>query len=46
MHAMAFRQLTGNPIGIALQQPEFGLLFNMGGMAVANYASVLHARRA
>ena len=46
MHAMAFRQLTGNPIGIALQQPEFGLLFNMGGMAVANYASVLRALRA
>ena len=46
MHAMAFRQLTGNPMGIALQQPEFGLVFNMGGMAVANYASVLQAERA
>ncbi|MNF78041.1 putative acetyl-CoA acetyltransferase [compost metagenome] len=46
MHAMAFRQLTGDAIGIALEQPEFGLLFNMGGMAVANYATVLQARRA
>lgn len=46
MHAMAFRQLTGDAIGIALKQPEFGLLFNMGGMAVANYATVLQARRA
>lgn len=46
MHAMAFRQLTGQPIGIALPNAEFGLVFNMGGMAVANYASVLQARRA
>ena len=46
MHAMAFRQLTGEPIGLAVPDAEFGLLFNMGGMAVANYASVLQARRA
>lgn len=46
MHAMAFRQLTGNPIGLAAPEAEFGLLFNMGGMAVANYATVLQARRA
>ncbi|WP_347900992.1 acetyl-CoA acetyltransferase [Pseudomonas purpurea] len=46
MHALAFRQLTGNPIGLAVPNPEFGLVFNMGGMAVANYASVLQARRA
>ncbi|MBV6287696.1 acetyl-CoA acetyltransferase [Pseudomonas aegrilactucae] len=46
MHAMAFRQLTGQAIGIAVPDAEFGLLFNMGGMAVANYASVLQARRA
>jgi acetyl-CoA C-acetyltransferase len=45
MHALAFRQLTGEPIGLAAQNPEFGLVFNMGGMAVANYASVLQARR-
>jgi len=46
MHAMAFRQLTGQPTGIAVPNAEFGLVFNMGGMAVANYASVLQARRA
>ncbi|KAA8562830.1 putative acetyl-CoA acyltransferase [Pseudomonas extremaustralis] len=46
MHAMAFRQLTAEAIGIAVPNAEFGLLFNMGGMAVANYASVLQARRA
>ena len=46
MHALAFGQLTGKPIGLAAPNAEFGLLFNMGGMAVANYASVLQARRA
>ncbi|NMY95981.1 MULTISPECIES: acetyl-CoA acetyltransferase [Pseudomonas] len=46
MHAMAFRQLTAEAVGIAVPDAEFGLLFNMGGMAVANYASVLQARRA
>lgn len=46
MHALAFAQLTGKPIGLAAPNAEFGLLFNMGGMAVANYASVLQARRA
>ena len=45
MHALGFRQLTGEPIGLAARSPEFGLLFNMGGMAVANYASVLQAVR-
>uniref|UniRef100_UPI003D770C5F thiolase C-terminal domain-containing protein n=1 Tax=Pseudomonas kulmbachensis TaxID=3043408 RepID=UPI003D770C5F len=45
MHALAVRQLTGEPIGLAVPNPEFGLVFNMGGMAVANYASVLQARR-
>ncbi|MGF6757414.1 acetyl-CoA acetyltransferase [Paraburkholderia sp. GAS42] len=45
MHALAFRQLTGAPIGIPAANAEFGLVFNMGGMAVANYASVLQARR-
>ncbi|SCZ75729.1 MULTISPECIES: acetyl-CoA acetyltransferase [unclassified Pseudomonas] len=45
MHALGFRQLTGESIGLAARSPEFGLLFNMGGMAVANYASVLQAVR-
>ncbi len=46
MHALAFRQLVGDAIGISLSHPEFGLVFNMGGMAVSNYASVLQAKRA
>lgn len=46
MHALAFHQLTFNPIGLTAPDSEFGLLFNMGGMAVANYATVLQARRA
>lgn len=46
MHALAFRQLTGQPIGLGVPGAEFGLIFNMGGMAVANYAGVLQARRA
>ncbi|AZC27246.1 3-ketoacyl-CoA thiolase [Pseudomonas sessilinigenes] len=46
MHALGFRQLIGQPIGLGVPRAEFGLLFNMGGMAVANYASVLQAVRA
>lgn len=45
MHALAFRQLIGDPIGLGAANPEFGLVFNMGGMAVANYAAVLQAHR-
>ena len=45
MHALGFRQLIGQPIGLGVPRAEFGLLFNMGGMAVANYASVLQAVR-
>jgi len=46
MHALAFRQLTGR--AGAMQKPDaaLGLVFNMGGMAVANYASILQAVRA
>ncbi|EJL06458.1 acetyl-CoA acetyltransferase [Pseudomonas chlororaphis] len=43
MHALGFAQLIGKPIGLGVPAAEFGLLFNMGGMAVANYASVLQA---
>jgi acetyl-CoA C-acetyltransferase len=46
MHALAFRQLIGNAVGIAAKRPEFGLIFNMGGVAVANYATVLKAHTA
>ncbi|WP_028714512.1 thiolase domain-containing protein [Paracoccus sp. J55] len=41
MHVMAFRQLTGNAGEIQAPNPRAGLVFNMGGVAVANYASIL-----
>lgn len=46
MHALSFRQLTGRAGDMQIEQtPTFGLVFNMGGAAVANYASVLEAKR-
>ncbi len=46
MHALAFRQLTGNPIGVAAgDNPQMGAVFNMGGAAVASYVSILEAQR-
>ncbi|MCD0504400.1 acetyl-CoA acetyltransferase [Bordetella petrii] len=46
MHAISFRQLTGRAGDLQIEQPTLGLVFNMGGAAVANYASVLEAKRA
>lgn len=46
MHAISFRQLTGRAGEGQLEGANLGLVFNMGGAAVANYASVLEARRA
>jgi acetyl-CoA C-acetyltransferase len=46
MHALAFRQLTGQAGAMQHKGAEWGLTFNMGGTAVANYASVLNADRA
>lgn len=46
MHALGFRQLTGTAGGIQKDGAEIGLVFNMGGAAVANYATVLVADRA
>ncbi|WP_028029470.1 thiolase domain-containing protein [Gemmobacter nectariphilus] len=46
MHAIAFRQLTGQAGDMQRQGAEWGLTFNMGGAAVANYATVLQADRA
>lgn len=44
MHVMAYRQLTGQAGEMQLPKSEIGLVFNMGGAAVANYASVLSSR--
>lgn len=46
MHAIAYRQLTGQAGGIQMPGAEIGLVFNMGGAAVANYVSVLETVRA
>jgi len=45
MHALAFRQLTDQAGDLQVPGAELGLLFNMGGSAVANYVSVLEARK-
>lgn len=41
MHAMAYRQLTGQAGDMQLANAGMGLVFNMGGTAVANYVSIL-----
>lgn len=46
MHAISYRQLTGQAEQAQLEGASLGLVFNMGGSAVANYASVLEAKRA
>lgn len=46
MHALAFRQLTGAAGDMQKPGAEWGLTFNMGGAAVANYATILQADRA
>jgi acetyl-CoA C-acetyltransferase len=38
-------QLTGTAGGIQVRAPTLGAVFNMGGAAVANYASVLERLR-
>ncbi len=43
MHAIAYRQLTGQAGDIQIDNPQLALVFNMGGTGVANYASVLEA---
>lgn len=46
MHALGFRQLTNRAGAFQKAGAETGLLFNMGGAAVANYATVLRADKA
>ncbi|HEY8594737.1 MAG TPA: thiolase domain-containing protein [Devosiaceae bacterium] len=41
MHVLAAQQLTGTAGAIQKQGAELGLVFNMGGSAVANYCSIL-----
>jgi len=44
MHAISYRQLTGQAGPMQLDNAQLGLVFNMGGAAVANYATILEAR--
>jgi acetyl-CoA C-acetyltransferase len=46
MLALGFRQLTGQAGAMQREGAEWGLAFNMGGAAVANYATILRADRA
>ncbi len=43
MHALAYKQLIGEPIGVAPGngQPETGVVFNVGGSAVTNCVTTL-----
>ncbi|MGX0977392.1 acetyl-CoA C-acetyltransferase [Roseovarius sp. MBR-51] len=45
MHAISYRQLTGQAGDMQLPDAGVGLVFNMGGSAVANYVSVLEAQK-
>ena len=45
MHAIAAMQLTGTAGAMQLPKADRGLVFNMGGAAVANYVSVLEPLR-
>lgn len=46
MHAISFRQLTGQAGDMQKPDAELGLVFNMGGSAVANYVSILETQKA
>lgn len=45
MHALAHLQLTGQAGDMQRPGAALGMVFNMGGSAVANYVSILEARR-
>jgi len=45
MHALAAMQLTGMAGAMQVPGASLGAVFNMGGVAVANYVSVLEPLR-
>ncbi len=45
MHVMAAMQLDGSAGGMQVRDPKIGAVFNMGGVAVANYVSILEKLR-
>jgi len=46
MHAITAMQLTGEAGDMQLDNPSLGGIFNMGGVAVANYVSILEPLKA
>jgi len=46
MHAISFRQLTNQAGDMQKPSANLGLIFNMGGAAVANYVSILETQKA
>ena len=45
MHVMAAMQLNGSAGDIQVKNAKLGGVFNMGGVAVANYVSILEPLR-
>ena len=45
MHVLAAMQLTGTAGGMQVKDADLAGVFNMGGAAVANYASILERLR-
>jgi acetyl-CoA C-acetyltransferase len=41
MHVYVARQLEGRPLGLGAKNPEVGIVMNVGGSNVSNFASVL-----
>ncbi len=41
MHTLIYKQLIGEPIGVAARQADIGVAFNVGGSAVTNCVTVL-----
>jgi len=41
MHALIYKQLIGEPIGMAAKKADIGVAFNVGGSAVTNCVTVL-----
>ncbi len=41
MHALIYKQLIGEPIGVAARKADIGVAFNVGGSAVTNCVTVL-----
>jgi acetyl-CoA C-acetyltransferase len=41
MHALIYKQLIGEPIGVAAKKADVGVAFNVGGSAVTNCVTVM-----